>query len=73
MALVRNRPSLDALIEAYQNGDADKDLRSYYITRYQQRMIDILAEDSGLSKGGVIREIIDEWYDFKVKSMENGQ
>ena len=73
MALVRSRPSLDALTEAYQSGDANKDLRSYYISKYQQKMIDVLAEDSGLSKGGVIREIINEWYDFKVASMESGQ
>lgn len=72
MALVRSRPSLDALKEAYREGDADKDLRSYYIPRYQQRMIDILAEDSGLSKGGVIREIINEWYNLKVQSVESG-
>ena len=73
MALVRSRPSLDALKKAYQTGNPDKDLRSYYIAKYQQAMIDILANDSGLSKGGVIREIIDEWYDFKVQSMEGGQ
>lgn len=72
MALLRNSQSLDLLKEAYQSGDAEKDLRSYYIPRYQQQMLEVLASDSGLSRAGVIREIIDEWYDLKVKSIEDG-
>lgn len=71
MALLRSRHSLDEVRRAYSTGDADMKLRSYHLPKYQQDMIEVLADDSGLSRAGVIRQIIDEWYELKVAS-ENG-
>lgn len=72
MALLRSRQSLEEVARAYSTGDADMKLRSYHLPKYQQDMIDVLAEDSGLSKAGVVRQILDEWYEIKVAS-ENGK
>ena len=73
MALLRSDESRKKVINAFQTQKAGKSLRSYHLPKYQLSIIDVLAEDSGLSKAGVIREIIDEWYELKVKEREAAQ
>jgi hypothetical protein len=70
MSLLRSPQSLSEIGEAYRDGSADKDLRSYFIPKYQQDIIDILNRESGKSKGDVVRTIIDEWVALKLR--ENG-
>ncbi len=59
--LIRNAETLTKLREALEKAGSAKHLRSYYLPEYQLLILDILAEDSGNPKGGVIRAIIDEW------------
>ena len=66
MALLRTSQSLDMVRGAYEEGGTTNKLRSYHLPEYQLLMIDALADDSGLSKAGVMRQIIDEWYALKV-------
>jgi methionine synthase I (cobalamin-dependent) len=70
MALLRRPESLQAIKDAYQQHGADMLMRTYHLPEYQRIMIDILAKDSGLSKAGVMRQIIDEWYESNVESKE---
>lgn len=65
MALLRSPESLDAIRRVYQSGSSDMELRSYHLPAYQRDIIEILARDSSLSKAGVVRQIIDEWYKLK--------
>ncbi|MCA9960000.1 MAG: ribbon-helix-helix protein, CopG family [Chloroflexota bacterium] len=62
MTLLRSDKVLEAIKKAYQDGKTNKYLRSYHLPEYQLEIIDLLSNDSGLSKAGVIRQIIDEWY-----------
>lgn len=61
MKLIRSHQSLARIKELYEGGSPDKALRSYYLPEFQLELIDFLADDTGLSKGGVLRNIIDEW------------
>lgn len=70
MSLIRSPESLKQIKKAYQYSDADKWLRSYFLSNYQLEIIDILQAESGISKGGVVRQIIDEWVNMKLR--ENG-
>jgi len=71
MKLVRSRRSLNKIKSTYHSGGTKKELRSYYLPGYQINIIDLLHEDTAMSKGGVVRSIIDEWIELKLR--ENGQ
>jgi len=66
MELLRNSQTREAAEAAYKHGQPENRLRSYHLPEYQLEMIDVLARESGLSKAGVIRQIIDEWYRLKL-------
>jgi hypothetical protein len=70
MALFRRPESLEAIKKAFESRGADMKLRSYHLPEYQQVLIDILAKESGLSKAGVVRQIIDEWYEYTMEERE---
>ena len=67
MSLIRSSQSLKEVREAYRGGSADKALRSYFLPKYQQDIIEILHGESGDSKGAVVRTIIDEWVELKLR------
>lgn len=66
MALLRDGRTVDELRAAFEKGGTKKHLRSYSLPEYQLEIIDLLVEDSGLSKAGVLRHIIDEWCEDKL-------
>jgi len=72
MTLIRSRQALAEIVVAYQEGSPEKVLRSYFLPAYQVDVIDLLAKDTGLSKGAVVRNIIDEWYAARVARVEAG-
>lgn len=68
MALVRSPESLEKIAQAYRYGDKGKKaLRSYFLSPYQLEIIDILADETGKGKGDVIRDLIDEWCEERLK------
>ncbi len=67
MSLIRSSQSLDEIREAYRGGSADKALRSYFLPKYQQEIIDILNKESGKSKGEIVRTIIDVWVELMLR------
>jgi len=71
MELVRSQQSLNKIKSAYHFGGTKKVLRSYYLPGYQLNIIDLLHNDAAMSKGGVVRSIIDEWIQLKLR--DNGQ
>ena len=71
VVLLRNRQSLAELKTIWEDGSADKQLRSYFLPGYQLSAIDMIKRESGLSKGAVVRSIIDEWIEQRLG--ENGQ
>lgn len=72
MALVRSPESLRRIQAAYRSGETDKQLRSYMLPDYQLAIIDQLCQETGQSKAGVVRGIIDEWVEALLKE-RNGQ
>ena len=66
MALIRSGETLEKIKQAYRDGAAGKELRSYYMPAYQRQIIDILAEEAASSKGHVLRQIIDEWCEARL-------
>lgn len=73
VALVRSPESLQRIVAAYRSGETDKKLRSYMLPDYQLAIIDQLCEETGESKAGVIRGIIDEWVEAMMTKERKGQ
>lgn len=74
MPLVRSRQSLEKIKDQYRHGKrghGNMEFRSYHLQPYHAAIIDMLAQDGGLSKANVVRQIIDEWCEMKI-SGENG-
>lgn len=68
VALIRSAQSLKNIEEQYRHGQRGKmDLRSYFLQPYHQEIIDILARDTGKAKAEVVRELIDEWCELRLK------
>lgn len=68
MALIRTDQSLEQIEQAYRHGDkGNMVLRSYYMLPYQLKIIDILAQETGKGKAEIVRDLVDEWCEMKLR------
>ena len=68
MGVVRSAQSLDVLRSTTeQQGAANLILTSFQLRKSQKSMIEDLAKRNGESQATVIRAIIDEWVDMKLR------
>lgn len=68
MGIVRSAQSLDLIRKSRNhNGDAELVLTSFQLRREQKEMIDALAKRTGEKQATIVRAIIDDWCEMKLR------
>lgn len=68
MSLVRSSQSLDLIRKAYEgSAEAELVLTSYQLRKPQKDMIKGLASRNAMHQAAILRAIIDEWCEMKLR------
>lgn len=71
MKLSHTPQTLQIINEAYHNGAGGETVsRNFFIRKEQDDMLKALAEQSGETKVTVLRAVIDEWREMKLKGCD---
>jgi hypothetical protein len=67
MAITRSEQSLELIRTAYETAEDELVLTSFQIRRSQKALIEQLAKSNSESQATVLRAIIDEWCECKLR------